>query len=264
MLMKTAKIVLALTVSWSTSLAAETKPNLQHVAAAPSIRPLASSEYVRTRLEPRQHLTIAAEVGARIDRIAVEEGGAFKAGQVLISFDCSLQEAQLRLARAEQAFAAASHQVKCQLAQSNAVDRLALEQARAAEQKSSAETTLHQAAMSKCSITAPFDGRVVERKVTEHAFVQPGQPLLETLDDTAFELRFQVPVRWLSWLRPESRLQVFIDDTGKSYPVRFIGRRARVDEASESVKVLAAIDGAYPELLAGMSGLVMLETPPMH
>ena len=43
----------------------------------------------------------AAEIGAKVSRLAVAEGAAFKAGQALVSFDCTLQQAQLRKAQAE-------------------------------------------------------------------------------------------------------------------------------------------------------------------
>ena len=44
---------------------------------------------------------MAAEIGARINRLPISEGGAFKAGQLLVGFDCSLQQAQLQKAQAE-------------------------------------------------------------------------------------------------------------------------------------------------------------------
>jgi len=56
-------------------------------------------------------------------------------------------------------------------------------------------------------------------------------------------------------------LKVRIDETRKTYPARFVRIGARVDAVSQSIKVVAAIDGQYPELMAGMSGKVQV-TPP--
>lgn len=52
-----------------------------------------------------------------------------------------------------------------------------------------------------------------------------------------------------------------IDETGKTYPAKFIRIGARVDPVSQSVKVAAAIDGRFPDLMAGMSGRVQVRQP---
>ena len=115
---------------------------------------------------------------------------------------------------------------------------------------------MNHAVLSKCSIVAPFAGRVAEQKVREQQYVQAGQPLIDILDDSVLELEFLVPSRWFSSLKPGGRIQVFIDETGKAYPARFIRIGARVDPVSQTVKVAAAIDGRFPELIAGMTGRI--------
>jgi hypothetical protein len=54
---------------------------------------------------------------------------------------------------------------------------------------------------------------------------------------------------------------VQIDETRKTYPAKFIRIGARVDPVSQSVKVAAAISGRFPELMAGMSGKVLVSPP---
>jgi multidrug efflux pump subunit AcrA (membrane-fusion protein) len=110
----------------------------------------------------------------------------------------------------------------------------------------------------KCQIAAPFSGRVAEQKAREQQYVQPGQPLLDIIDDSVLELEFLVPSVWLSWLKVGGALRVQIDETRKTYPAKFIRIGARVDPVSQSVKVVAAISGRFPELMAGMSGKVQV------
>jgi multidrug efflux pump subunit AcrA (membrane-fusion protein) len=110
-------------------------------------------------------------------------------------------------------------------------------------------------------VAAPFGGRVAEQKVREQQFVQAGQPLLDILDDSVLELEFLVPSVWLRWLKVGSTFEVQIDETRKTYPAKFTRVGARVDPVSQSVKVAAAISGKFPELMAGMSGKVLLNPP---
>lgn len=216
---------------------------------------------IRAQLLPRRYTTVAAEIGAKISRLPIAEGGAFKSGQLLVSFDCSLQQAQLQKAQAELDGAAQTLKSNERLSELNSVGQLELDLSRSAVNKAGAEVGANRAVMAKCSVFAPFGGRIAEQRVREQQFVQPGQAMLDILDDSVLELEFLVPSRWLAWLRVGAAFQVQIDETGKTYPAKFIRIGARVDPASQSIKVAAAIDGKFAELMAGMSGRVQVKPP---
>lgn len=236
-------------------------PSAAPTPAAPAARTAIERQEIRAQLMPRRYTTVAAEIGAKVNRLPMPEGGTFRAGQLLVSFDCSLQQAQMQKARAELQGAEQTLKTNQRLAELNSVGKLDLDMAQAAAQKARAEVVAHQAVLGKCAIAAPFSGRVAEQKVREQQYVQPGQALLDILDDSVLELEFLVPSRWLSWLRVGGTFQVQIDETRKTYPAKFIRIGARVDPVSQSVKVAAAIDGQFKELIAGMSGRVQI-TPP--
>lgn len=216
---------------------------------------------IRAQLLPRRFTTIAAEIGAKISRLPIPEGGAFKAGQSLVSFDCSVPNAMLQKARAELNAAQQTHASNKRLYELNSLGKLELDVSGSNVNKVSAEVNAQQAVLAKCRIAAPFAGRVAEQKAREQQFVQPGQALLDILDDSVLELEFLVPSGWLAWLKVGTSFQVNIDETRKSYPAKFIRIGARIDPVSQSVKVAAAIDGNFPELIAGMSGRVQIQAP---
>lgn len=216
---------------------------------------------IRAQLAPRRYTTLAAEIGAKINRLPVYEGAAFKAGQSLIVFDCTLQQAQLNKARAALTATEKTWQANKRLAELNSVGRVELALSEAEVLKARAEVAAHAAVIGKCSVTAPFAGRVAEQKVREQQYVQPGQALLEILDDSSLELEFIVPSKWLAWLKPDADFQVQIDETGKTYPAKVLRIGARVDPISQSIKLTAVINGKFKELIAGMSGKVLIAPP---
>lgn len=231
-------------------------------ASAPSaVRSAVERQDIRAQLAPRRYTTLAAEIGARISKIDVPEGGRFRAGQTLVAFDCSLQQAQLQKAQATQTAAERTYAANKRLAELNSVGKLELEVSEAEASKARAEVSFMSISLGKCRIHAPFDGRVAEQRVREQQYVQPGQPLLEILDDSALELEFIVPSRWLVWLKPDHHFQVAIDETGKTYPAKVQRIGARVDPVSQSIKLSAVIDGTFSELVAGMSGKVLMVPP---
>jgi membrane fusion protein (multidrug efflux system) len=226
--------------------------------AAGSVRATAPAPEIRAQLSPRRYTTLGAELGAKVSRIAVSEGGRFKAGQLLVSFDCALQSAQLQRAKAAQVAADRTHAANLRLAVLNSVGKIELDNSEAELAKARADVSLMNATLSKCSLNAPYAGRVAEQRVREQQFVQAGQPVLDILDDSALELDFIIPSKWLSWLKPGAPFKVRIDETGRDYPARITRLGARVDPVSQSLKVAAVIDGSFPELIAGMSGKILL------
>lgn len=224
-------------------------------------RPAMERQDIRAQLMPRRYTTIAAEIGAKVSAIPKPEGSTFKAGQILVSFDCSIQQAQVEKAQAELEGAEQTLRANLRLQELNSVGQLELDLSKSATNKAKAELGANMAVLAKCHVVAPFAGRVAEQKVREQQFVQPGQALLDILDDSVLELEFLVPSVWLRWVKAGQTFEVQIDETRKTYPARFIRIGARVDPVSQSVKVAAAIHGKFPELMAGMSGKVLLATP---
>lgn len=212
---------------------------------------------IRAQLTPRHYTTISSEIGARLSRIHVSEGGYFKKGQTLVSFDCSMQEAQLRKSEAELSSTQKAFAANQRLAELNSVGQIELDNSQAAARKASADVEMSRTLLRKCSIAAPYAGRVAEQRAREQQYVQPGQPLLEILDDSALELEYLAPSKWLVWLKPGASFSVRIDETGKTYPAKVLRTGARIDPVSQSIKIKGQIAGRYPELLAGMSGVVL-------
>lgn len=239
------------------ALAGNTRP----ASAAGSAKAGIERQEIRAQLLPRRFTTIAAEIGAKVNRLPIPEGSAFRAGQLLIGFDCSVPQAMLQKARAELNAAEQTNAANKRLAELHSIGTLELNLSQVAVTKSAAEVGAQQAILAKCAIAAPFSGRVAEQKVREQQYVQPGQALLDIIDDSVLELEFLVPSLWLANLRVGQGFQIEIDETRRSYPAKVIRIGARVDPVSQSVKVAAAIDGKFPELIAGMSGRVQLGQP---
>jgi membrane fusion protein (multidrug efflux system) len=237
-------------------------PGVQAATPQPAPGSALETREVRAQLAPRRYTTLAAEIGAKINRLPLAEGAAFKQGQMLVQFDCLLQQAQLAKAEAALMAANTAWRGNQKLSDLNSVGKVELDVSKAEALKAQAEVSANRALIGKCQIAAPFSGRIAEQKAREQQYVQPGQPLLEILDDSQLELEFIVPSRWLAWVRTGMAFEVNIDETGKTYPAKVQRIAARVDPVSQSVKLSAVIDGRFSELAAGMSGKVLMAPPP--
>lgn len=216
---------------------------------------------LRAQLSPVRFTTLSAEFGAQIRDLTMSEGQPIKQGDKLIGFDCSLQRAQLAKVRAELAGAENLYRGNQQLAKLGAIGQLELKTAEVEVQKARADIGYLQAILSKCVVNAPFSGRVGTVSAQAGQYVQPGQPLIELFDDSVLELAFIVPSRWMPWFVLGTRFEVAIEDTGRSYPARLVRTSGRADPVSQSVRAFAQIEGQYVELIAGMSGRLIIQPP---
>lgn len=216
---------------------------------------------LRAQLAPRQFTELSSELAARIDRINTKIGDHFKKGDVLVVFDCSIENAEVAKARAAADQADKTYAINQRLLALKSIGDLELEVSQAEVGKAKADLAGAQAAQSKCTINAPFAGVTVEQKAREFQYATPGQPLLDIIDDRDLDLELIVPSRWLVWLKPGYPFHVQIDETGKSYPARVTRLGGRVDAVSQSIRVFGEITVDAPELMAGMSGKADIVPP---
>jgi len=216
---------------------------------------------IRAQLSPVTYTTVASELGAKVDKFEFREGESFKAGQVLVTFDCKTQQAQYQKSKASMMIAERNYITNRKLLDLGSVGRIEYENSQSEYQKAKADADELGAVVAKCKIVAPFNGRVAEQKVRAQQFVQAGQPLLDILDSSALELEFIVPSKWSTWLVNGYDFQVKVDETGKSYPAKITRVGARIDPVSQTFKVAAVVNGDFPELTPGMSGTVEIKAP---
>lgn len=216
---------------------------------------------IRIQLVSRDEVEISSEIGAKIASLPFRDGDAFRAGQTLVSLDCSLFAAQLHKAQAEADAATELKHVDERLSQLHSIGEIDVEEAEAKAKASAAEVAYMQATVRKCVIAAPFDGRVAKRSAAAQQFAEVGKPIMTIVDTSHLELKMIVPSKWLAWLKPGHPLTVRVEEVGKTYPASVARIGARVDPVTQTVDVTAALDGRAPELLPGMSGWATFASP---
>jgi membrane fusion protein, multidrug efflux system len=226
------------------------------VPSAPGFAP-----ELRAQLSPRQFTELSSEIAGRIDHINTKIGDHFKKGDVLVVFDCSIENAELAKARAAAAQADKTYAINQRLLALKSIGDLELAISQAEVGKANADLAAAQATQSKCTIAAPFAGVTVDQKAREFQYATPGQALLDIIDDRDLDIELIVPSRWLAWLKPGYLFHVEIDETGKTYPAHVTRLGGRVDAVSQSIRVFGEIAGDAPELMAGMSGKADIEPP---
>lgn len=213
---------------------------------------------VRAQLIARKTTVLSSEIAGKVLQLPVREGEAFSEGQEIVAIDCAAYRA--RLAQMDAQVNRATRKLESQrlLDQRGAIGKMDLDFAEIDLDAAQAEQQLAALDVSRCSITAPFSGRVAERKVQPFQYLTAGQPVIDILNDRDLELELLASSRWLSWLKPGAAFVVRIDELGRDFPAIVTRIGPRIDPVSQTVKIYGRVDGEFPELVPGMSGLARL------
>ncbi len=112
--------------------------------------------------------------------------------------------------------------------------------------------------VAECTVAAPFAGRVARLAAHGHESVQPGQELVEVVDDRVLLARFLAPSASLPHVRMGTRLSIRVEETGELVEGTISHVGALVDPASSTIQVSVEVDNANRALRGGMRGTVAL------
>jgi len=209
---------------------------------------------VRVQIVSLRQTTLSSEISAKISGLPLREGDAFKEGDDLIVFDCALLEAQLNKTEASAEAARQTLKVNKRLLALNSISSLEVELAEAKVKETEAEVTAVKVTVSKCTLKAPFPGRISKLQTEAYQYVQTGKPLMDIIDTGSLEVRLVVPSKWVAWLKTGAPFSVRIEELNRTFAAKITRLGARIDPLSQSISVAGVITGNHPELLPGMSG----------
>jgi membrane fusion protein, multidrug efflux system len=216
----------------------------------------AQAEPLRARgvINALTEATVAVDYAAPIRRMPKLEGQSFKAGDILISFDCRRYSAEVSAARAAVKARELVMANNRKLLLRGAVGANDVKISEAEFMHAQAEVTALQARTGSCDFKAPFDGLLVERIAQEHESPAPNQPLIKIVDTTRLEVEAIVPSIWLRWIKPGQAFQFEIDETGATVSAEVVRMGAVVDPVSQTIKAYGVLKTENPSVLPGMSG----------
>jgi membrane fusion protein (multidrug efflux system) len=216
---------------------------------------------VRGLIRAEAASTVASELVARVSQLPLKVGQAFRKGDLLVAFDCRRYEADLRAAEAETKTRKIEVETNRLLLARRAIGSidLALSEAKMEQAEAAAESLRLRA--SQCVVTAPYDGRVVERIVDIFEMPQPNTPLLEIVKDGALEVDIIAPSNWSVWLKPGYAFQFLVDETQTEYRGEIVEVGAVIDPVSRTMKAWGRIIDKASTVMPGMSGTAKIALP---
>ena len=86
--------------------------------------------------------------------------------------------------------------------------------------------------------------------------------MIELVNTASLKIQMFVPAAWSAWLRPNSRFEFKIKETGLRYAARVSKLNSRVEGVSQQLEIEARLDGNSAGLLPGMVGVAVFSSQP--
>lgn len=220
-----------------------------------------ASEYqARALIKAVDRAVLSAELAAKVTALPLRPGDPFTSGDLLVGLDCSLYQAQkLKVAAEQQAAIIKLENVK-KLNQLRSVG--AMEVALAQSHLDQMEAALHIAQLNteRCSIRAPYDGKVINHLINRFETIQAHQELIEIIDSQQLKAEIIAPADWLSWLTPDVPVRLYIDQSNIVVEGSLSAITPAIDSISQTI-VLHVKLSSNPKLIPGMSATAELLYP---
>jgi len=241
----------------------DVRPAVPVATVAVQRRDLARSVTVTGPVEPARIVTVSAQIAGIVRSVAVEEGAAVSAGDLLVELDDRETRAQLRRAEALLASARAAYERSGVLLQDSFVSQVEYEQARAAFEVAASDVTLWETRLSFTRIAAPSNGVVIARTVEVGGAVSTNQPLFEIADISSMVVRTQVSELDVVHVTEGTRVSVILD----AFPDQtFPGSIRRIFPSADPVSRLVPVEIALrstPPAVRIRSGFLARVTLPV-
>ncbi len=212
-------------------------------------------------VEARTLTNAAAEVAGKVIAVApaMEAGGRFEEGDVLLRIDQSDYESAVARARSALASAALELQVEEAKAEQSVRDwkklgrreepsplvqrEPQLASARAAYAAAEAEVAKRERDLERTVLRAPYRGRVLRTHTDLASFVGVGAPLADFYESTALEVRLPISLPDLEFLDLTSQGTVveLSTSTGHRWEAEIVRQESEIDRRSRSLHLIAAV-----------------------
>lgn len=217
--------------------------------------PYSDPNAIRVLLSAENETTLSVKTNGTLGALKARLGQKVAKGDTLVALDCSEATARSQVAEAELAMARQNLAAKQSMRKLDAVGDIEVASARTEVQKATGARTLANTQSGYCRVRAPFAGRVAKVYVRPYQTVAAGTPVFDLVGDGPLRLRLNAPSSQMRTLKDGMPFQLQVLETGKTYPAKVTAVNARVDAVAQTVELEGRVDGEFPELIAGMSGI---------
>jgi membrane fusion protein (multidrug efflux system) len=204
-------------------------------------------------INPTQGVLLQAEVEGVVRDINFENGKEVQAGDLLVQLDISVENAELRAAKALASLAILELKRAKRLNKSGNTSQSDLDRAVAEAQRREAEVENIEARIARKTIRAPFAGEVGIRQINLGQYVPSGAALVSLQSYETVYANFSLPQNTLSKIKNGYAIELTTDAyPGETFEGTLTAISPEIDPATRSISVQATFNNSDGLLRAGL------------
>ncbi len=249
-----ALVIIAIISYWSKVKFATAKPEAIAVQVQ-SVRMASAPTKITAvgTLRAPQDVKISAEVGGYVTKVAFADGQAVKKGDLLFQLDNAKEQADLLSMQAAYEGAKNKYSRMQNLLKLHYASEQDIDVAHADLQAKLAAVKTAQDNVNKKAITAPFDGVVGARTVSEGDFVTTGQKLVELVDRSLLKVDYSVPEKYWQEVKLDQPVAVTTSDSsGGAFAGKVVYISPAIDPQTHTLALQASVPNPDNTLVPGL------------
>ncbi len=207
--------------------------------------------YISGTLLSNEEVTLMPEIAGKVTRIYFKEGSTVKKGDVLLTINDIELQAQLKKLQVQEKLVAEQEARQKKLLAINGISQEEYDVMLSQVNATAADVELLRAQISKSQITAPFDGKIGLKNISEGSYVTPGTPIATMQQSDPMKLDFYVPEKYVSLVKVNGKLTFTTEVGNEKHDAVVMAIEPKVDAATRTIQVRAKTDNKSGNLFSG-------------
>ncbi len=213
---------------------------------------------------PFRESIVAGEVEGLVKEFPVKRGDYVKKGQVLARLRTTSLEIQLKGAKADKHLALIEYQRAKELYESEAISHQEIDKFETKFIAQEAGVEGVEDDIGKCTIKAPFDGRIIEEYIEVGQWIDKGDRVVSMIEMDYVKVRVPVPEKYIQSLKIGGKCTVsFSALGGKTRSGHIIHIVPQADARGRTFPVYIKLDNKDEMIKSGMFAEATFETDPL-
>jgi membrane fusion protein, multidrug efflux system len=202
-------------------------------------------------VQANETVELRPEASGKIEEIFFKEGKSVKRGELLVQINDDEIKAQLEKEKFNRKLNEDNEFRQRKLLEKDAISQEEYDNALNRLNTNIADIKLLEARLSNTRITAPFDGTIGLRYVSDGAYVTPNTNIATLYNLSPAKIEFAVPGRYSTQVRSGQSIQFQIDNDQRIFNGEVYAIEPQVDANTRTLRIRAVADNKNGALLPG-------------
>lgn len=216
------------------------------------IEPLSDKIYTNGTTSAEEEVEVRSEISGRISKIYFKEGSRVKKGDLLVKINDAEILAQLNRAKYRLKLAEDKEFRQRELLKKEAISQQDYDVALNEFNTLKADVDFYKAQIDKTEITAPFDGVIGLRFVSEGSYITPSNIISNLQNISTIKIDFSVPERYSAKIKTGSEVNFRVQGQNRTFTARVYAIEPKIDQVTRTLLLRASYNNSQNLIFPGM------------